>query len=274
MQQGKEAAAMRKRALLIVGLALMVAAAGVVYAHWTATLKVDANVYTGSIAVHWKSLSTDDDGSNDGWEGIAELANLPPDTYDYWGDTSSDDPSSPAAATRYTKDVGRCKAAGAGTDTFTLTAENVYPSYYCTTHSVLGNQGSVPVKLQSIKMKVERTLNPAAPVPVWVDVTPYLIQVGGIPAGQVALLDIEGLSSDYEFLWDTTTGLWCGAQVDPGEGDWATTINYFHVDQAANQNAAYRITQELTFVNWNEYVEPANPPYCMSTFGGDPIPIP
>ena len=119
--------------------------------------------------------------------------------------------------------------------------------------------------LQGIRMKVERAIGVGD-----VDVTGYLVQLGGI-AGQVALPELDGGSFPYEFIWDTTSGIWCGEQVDPVGTDNQTTVNTFHIEQGANQSALYRITQELDFVNWNEYLAPT---YCMTNFAGAPIPIP
>ena len=54
---------MRKRAILIVGVALLIAAAGVVYAHWTETLYVDATVQSGTMTMAWTNASNGASGT-------------------------------------------------------------------------------------------------------------------------------------------------------------------------------------------------------------------
>jgi hypothetical protein len=240
---------MRKRALLIVGLALLMATAGVVYAHWTDTLEVNATVYTGNVNVRWVNVFTDDDGAPVIGE---EPAIVEPDgIYDYWAGTSSVDPSSAASpdgpfATRYTKDVGHCVAIlpvpADGTE-MVVEMYNVYPSYHCTIWSFFENQGTVPVKVQSIVTNV------------------YLDPDGTGPMPKV--LEMPGTTA----TWQTLDGTLCGLQIDPSRGlpsDLERTVNTFHLLNAAPQNAVYTMDQVINFVNWNEF----DPALCTHTFNG------
>ena len=111
---------MKKRALLIVGLALAIATAGLVYAHWTDTLQVNATVNTGTVNMMWQSFGTDDDGiSGNDLSGTDN--NGPAQLYDRWGAASSADPANMYRCTggvlrlpgrqhhRYDKDVAKCR---------------------------------------------------------------------------------------------------------------------------------------------------------------------
>ena len=95
---------------LVVLLALLLATAGLVYAHWTATLDLDGEVNTGSVVMAWTGAWTNDDGTvNAGDSGD----NGDPTAYEAWGPGSSADPSAAWDATdgtdvsRYNKDVAR-----------------------------------------------------------------------------------------------------------------------------------------------------------------------
>lgn len=222
---------MRKRGILIIGVALMIAAAGVVYAHWTETLYVNATVNTGEIQVHWKDVWTNDDGDPDGME-VADVTCIWPSGCEI-GDPAGRGYA--AAAPRYDKDVAECIASiSADGYTYTLTVSNAYPSYYCTAWSEFGNQGTVPVKLQSIAVTTNLTV---------------------LPDGSF----LEGEK------W-TENGTLCGLQIDP-EGI-EQTANTLHIKQAALQNAAYTFSEVHTFVNWNEWEESD----CVMTLNGTPIP--
>jgi predicted ribosomally synthesized peptide with SipW-like signal peptide len=234
---------MKKKALLIVGLALLMATAGVVYAHWSDTLVVDAQVRTGTFGIHWLEIFTDDDNGNViGEELLAGGAALPTPLFGQ----GSVDPSSAAVVTssgglvtpasRYDKAIGNC-ASGIGLPVVQpgimwVRADNVYPSYHCTIWSRFNNTGSVPAKVQSI-------------------VTNTYIGASTTPASIAAYGD-----------WQTLAGTGCGLQVDPGEV--ITTVNTLHILQAAEQNQTYRVEQTITFVNWNEF----DPAACFHTFNG------
>lgn len=245
---------MRKRALLILGLALLIAAAGIAYAHWTDTLVTDADVYTGNINVRWVNVFTNDDGGDTAGEEIG----LTPPVWSSHTPASSADPSGPGwptiAATRYDKDVASCVAVlltPADGTTMTVQAYNVYPSYYCTIYSRFQNQGTVPVKVQSIVTTAT------------LDGAPFY------PTDESAV----GTPSEVGSWW-TADGTLCGLQIDPASGndDYEQTVNVFHAGQMAPQapGGHFAVDQTITFVNWNEW----DPAACTHTFNGTPAPLP
>jgi hypothetical protein len=198
----------------------------VVYAHWTATLKVDAQVTTGSIVLHWENVFTDDDGTfnsgMDNEDGNGAIA--PIYVYEADGTTSSDPSSAGPMATRYNKDVADCIAdVSSDGSTLQLRVRNAYPSYHCTMWSTFGNEGSVPVKLQSIVTTIYKG-------------------------------DVANYNLGDEGTWNTLQGTLCGLQIDPGAAHEVTTINTLHIQNAADPGTTYRVAQTLNFVNYNEWV--------------------
>jgi len=243
---------MRKKAILIVGLALLVAAAGVVYAHWTETLKVDATVNTGTAFVRSTNIFTDDDGGTT----IGEETGLPTPAF-CTGDPTCAGPGSvdPAsfsdinvvgglpvlatAASRYDKDVADCWSGitdgGTTGKLMWVQIANVYPSYHCTISSTLQNQGTVPMMQNANPKKFLRNGLPVLPVAA---------------AGGGYYIDDPAHPGVHELWFATVHGTLCGGQIDPGES-WTTT-NEFHLLNAAPEGATYEMMQEIVFVNWNE----------------------
>ena len=146
--------------LLISVMGLM----GMGYGLWGEVLTAEGTASAGSVAAAWSSASgrspfTDDDGSFDhiDWDdGENGSPNQVPKVYDGHGTASSAGPSSPDPnASRYDKDVSVCtvtqQADLDGRDTaLNASADNVYASYWCTTHAYTKNTGSIPLKLQDI----------------------------------------------------------------------------------------------------------------------------
>jgi hypothetical protein len=115
---------MRKKALLVVLLAIVLATAGVAYAAWTSTLYVDAVVKTGFANMQWSSLYAENNGGGYG-----------------------------TCVVGYADDY----------HTFTLTVDNAYPGFTCKTWSEHKNTGTVPLKVQSIDKQVWLNGNGWAP---------------------------------------------------------------------------------------------------------------
>jgi hypothetical protein len=284
---------MKRKGILLIVFTMLVATAGVVYAHWTSTLDVGADVHTGGIQAMWIDAFTDDDG----------VPNDPYDSGDYGGGTlfsywpemagpdapeSSDDPGAPMAGYRYDKDVGGCWAFAEGSF-LGVHASNVYPSYHCTVYSTFKadpeHGATVPTKVQRIKMRVMR-----APFcwwvetgpdgegyeecegdgQEWIDIThelqPYPTQYG-MGAAWPGYNEDFSFPEDYGFLWDTIEGFGCGRQLDPGQE--VMTTNYFHIGERAPQHHPFYVEQQLEFINWNEYEE--LPEGCFYTFDGEPL---
>jgi hypothetical protein len=268
---------MKKRAILIVGLALAIATAGLVYAHWTDTLRVDATVNTGSVNMMFQSYGTDDDGiatndlSGTDNNGAIQL-------FDAWGTASSADPANMYRCTgqncaylnggaRYDKDVAKCTvSASPDSKGLTATITNAYPSYHCSIFSQLSNEGTVPVKATAFRLTTPaggtlmyagtEYVEAAAGTTAWCNETahagrcPMGIFVGGVPV----------------ITFDFANGTACGNQLDPFASgqDMDAQAYWFHVEQAAAMNASYTFHWEQDFVNWNEFA----PSMCTVTING------
>jgi predicted ribosomally synthesized peptide with SipW-like signal peptide len=272
---------MKKRAILIVGLALMVAAAGVVYAHWTDTLKVNATVNTGTVNVMWQFAGTDDDGlDNTGFviNGNAySNSDNGMDPAEVWRCHSTDNPvcgyklGPDLGLTRYDQNVASCTvSASADSKTLTATIANAYPSYHCTIFSQMSNEGSVPVKATAFRLTtpVGGTLKyagteyveGAAGNTAWCN---QAENAGKCPSG-IFVGDVPVITFDF------ADGTSCSNQLDPyvPGGDMDQNAVWFHVEEAAAQNASYTFSWQYDFVNWNEW----DPSMCTVTINGHTYP--
>jgi hypothetical protein len=239
--------------------ALALAMTGILYAHWTDTLEVNAQVAVGAIDPQWTIEGTSDDGLVDSFSN--EFRD--PTEYVYPGrviGTSSADqtyvPLGPGnlVLIDLTKDVATCAASlerDSGSDPndgLRIIIENGYPSYWCQVKADLHNFGSVPVKLQFIGIDAYRN-GTAVPVTF------------GSPNGfQYSVdADLDGGPVDLELsiaAWDPRpVSLDCGYQLDPGEDSEVFVDFSFHVDQDAMQGATYELFIQYEWWNWNEYSE-------------------
>jgi hypothetical protein len=142
----------RSPAVLLVAFAMVVVTAGVVYAHWTSTSRIEANINTGNMQIGWNAWGTNDDG---------QLDNDPSGNDDQavgeWSsnDGSSMDPRDPDdPALRHTKNAANCWVDG-GEDTLFLGINSGYPSYYCHLFAEASNHGTVPVKATALRLSAE-----------------------------------------------------------------------------------------------------------------------
>jgi len=208
-------------------LVLALVAVGVGFGLWSKLLLINGTVHTGKVdAVFYKAFTDDDgtvnnpakDGGEPGDEGKCFL----------YGDSSCDPKAFGPNPDRYDKDVGDCFAwIGQDPEILHVNVENGYPSYHCTVWFDIWNNGTIPVKIQSL------TVNP----------------------------------SNFTNGTEVTVGLselTCGQQIDPvtdpsslqglAQGDI-----HIHVEQAAKQSleepVEYDFTAELLLVQWNEYFE-------------------
>jgi hypothetical protein len=105
-----------------------------------------------------------------------------------------------------------------------ITVGNGYPSYHCTVWFDILNNGTIPLKIQDLKLEPQNFEN-------GVEVTVGLSQLA------------------------------CGLQIDPGllpSGEvvmenLAQGDVHIHVEQAAAQNETYTFDAELWLVQWNEF---------------------
>lgn len=137
-------------AVLLVAFAMLVVSAGLVYAHWTSTSRIEANVNTGGMDIGWNWWGTNDDGDpeND------PSGNDDPSILGEWSSengTSLDPSSWDNPAARYDKNVAGCYMDGGG-DTLNINVDGAYPSYHCHIYADAYNNGSVPAKATALRL--------------------------------------------------------------------------------------------------------------------------
>ena len=143
-----------RRSIAFVVFAVVIAMAGLVYAHWWTSLSVDATINTGSVGIQWDAIFTNDDGVDD---GDGEDGSWPEVWDERWYGDSSADPGS-YDGYRYDKDVGACWAGGDSGHVW-IDIQNGYPSYHCTAQTAIWNTGSVPVKALPSYFEVQKGWN-------------------------------------------------------------------------------------------------------------------
>lgn len=195
----------------VVLLFIALASVGIGYGLWSKTLYIDGTVGTGSvdsIFVEW--FTDDDDVMNDASKDIGDIG----ECLEY-GDGSCDPAFWGKNAERKDKDVGRCVAEIDANDAEILhvTVYNTYPSYYCTVFFDIQNNGSVPVKIQS--------------------------------------LGIVGSDITAGYITTEWSEIFVGKQIDPNQvvqGDLE-----LHVEQSAPQGSTLELTGKIQLVQWNEF---------------------
>jgi hypothetical protein len=227
----------RSRAILLVLVVVALATAGLVYAHWTETLKVDALAASGAMTLRVTAANTDDDGSQNGWDNVCTADTGGGTNYDRWGATSSNDPSSYCgsagyATPRYDKDVARCRVTGTVGLTSTVSVENAYPGYHCTIRQTAQNVGTIPMKNQATRVYA---CGPGA-------------DCSSFPTNFVALTYVRATDTfsydsgdgdpDFELIMQQNPEGVCGSQFDPG-ASFGSRVT-FHVLQDAAQAPATR----------------------------------
>jgi hypothetical protein len=213
---------MKKKGLLVVLLALVLATAGVAYAYWESSLTMTAEVRTGNAAVNWYSVATNDDN---GHENDGALAG-----HEHEADADnpaiglgSRDPSGPANvpgdnhAPRVDAGVGTCSGL-ISNGVLTVYLENVYPGYTCTIWSA-GRNGTGEAGQGTVPMAVE-----------WIATT----------GTGVGLVD-----------WTTQDGPSCN-DILPAGGATETWVSTIHVGDSVGQNANLWLSRTITLRNFNQ----------------------
>ncbi len=143
---------LRSPAFLLVLVVVLIAAVGIVYAHWSTTAEVRGQVNTGNVAVGFADHFTNDDGwVNDGGFDPFDIGGDDAPDWDARGDSSADPSWYGALASRYDKDVAGCFVGMEGDEQgewLSINIDNAYPSYYCTIIGQLVNTGNVPIKAE------------------------------------------------------------------------------------------------------------------------------
>ena len=105
---------------------LLLASAGIAYALWSETLKINVTVKTGEVDVKWSDWSCNDNGA---------------------------DPQSPGFNNSEGKDVAKCYVEEEKYDEegdlikLNVTITNAYPGYHAVITGIVDNIGTIPVKL-------------------------------------------------------------------------------------------------------------------------------
>ena len=129
-----------KIGMLFLVLTLVLASMGVGYAMWDETLNIGGTVETGEVdAIFTKAMSNDPGAQDDPKEA---------------GGWTLDDTLTWTGA-RWDKDVASLEVIGAGIQTLTVTLDNGYPGYYPSVGFTIDNQGTIPVKIESIQINGE-----------------------------------------------------------------------------------------------------------------------
>jgi hypothetical protein len=203
--------------VLVLALALL----GVGYGLWSKLLLIHGSIETGEVDAIFYDAFTDDDGTqNNDQKDAGDTGECAA-----YGDSSCDPDMFGPNPTRYDKDVGHCTAVIDKDDAEKLHIKvvNGYPSYSCTVWFDILNNGTIPVKIQSLKVE------PA----------------GGWTNGKEVTVALSELA--------------CGQQIDPGILDDGSIANlaqgdiHIHVEQAASMNGIYEFDAELFLVQWNEF---------------------
>ncbi len=214
---------------LIAGVAVIGTGFGV----WTGALDVGGTVNTGHVSLEVVDAFTDDDGivNQAGFDDEDDNA-FNVQLFDGWSTSSSADPAGTGADPKdhSDKDVGRCSTTVVSASTVSVTKDNVYPGYNCTTWLDYTNTGSVPVRVR--RVTVDGSFS-AINVATSSDVLSLDLSGDSAPDADVALSNISPCQ-----------------QIDPG----ATVRMDIEqsILQKAPQGSSLSYTVEVETAQWNE----------------------
>jgi len=220
---------MKKIGLLVMALVMALGSLGIGYAKWSDSVSLSKSVSTGNVCVQWQTISeTDDCPTGPPWYvGPGE------------GDPNLDLSVYPELVTYVKTDKNVACTAVQKLDSHTLlvTVTNAYPLYYGDVEVEWCNCGTIPVKLQNVKIE-----------------------------GVGFELSTEAWNDDPETckpLWvEMVDGV--GTQVEPtsaiplpaGKVKCIASSVKWVVQQCAAQGATYQFRITWDVVQWNEYVAP------------------
>ncbi len=146
---------LRSPAVLLVAFAMVIAAAGVAYAHWTSTSRIEANVNVGNMQIGWTGWGTNDDGIVDNDPSLNDNQDMTAAAWDSGNGSSLDPKSSEFPNLRYDKNVANCWIGG-DQETLRIDIDSAYPSYHCNIYAEAFNFGSVPAKATALVLTAEK----------------------------------------------------------------------------------------------------------------------
>jgi hypothetical protein len=241
-----------KSGLILLALVLVLGVTGAAFAKWSETLTISGVVNTGEVDVGF-SQQVSNDPTSPGQNDEAGCGSWPT-----WVDGDAYPTADSWSGTRYDKNVGSidCElsdgdgGATGGDEVLTITVTNGYPCYYGNIWFTIDNLGSIPVKIESIKLvEVSKGGTPhtvdvdlVAGTAVYVNADTGAVQVGGT---------VDESIHDFSLQLST---LALGVQIEPaGEtGDEIPGDLCVHVEQAAEEGASYDFTIEIVATQWNE----------------------
>jgi predicted ribosomally synthesized peptide with SipW-like signal peptide len=227
---------MKKVGLLLLALVIALGGLGVGYAKWSDSVTISGTVYTGDVEIGILDGGVGDDGADPQYEA----------------DGFNNDEG---------KDVAEHTSTNVGTSVFTLcdaayyakiseTIDNAYPGYASSTTILLGNNGSIPVKIDDVRF----------------DSTTF-----SDPLNVLAFMEVDGwtlsyLDEDLELQEDSGVGyesLTTYEHLQIPAGTCATLVINFHFNEDVNidddpalevmpQNATCTFDVILTASQWNE----------------------
>ncbi|HDN73585.1 MAG TPA: hypothetical protein ENG16_01000 [Archaeoglobus sp.] len=213
----------RKIGVTFVLCTLAFAGIGVGYANWSEELTIEGSVTMGSIDPKFLWVGTNDPptpGSND------------PKECGEWNIDAEWD------GERYDWDVGSISAYKNPQDPSQLyiTVENAYPCYYGSVLACIKNAGTVPVGIESIKLKIGSN--------EW-SISSDTVYYVDFDTGTVQESPFDGADLSLEL-----SGISVGSVIDPNEE--THVIICVHVEEGAQQSARYDFDIQIDFCNWNE----------------------
>lgn len=263
---------MAKTGVLALVLVLCLATIGMGFAKWSDHLTVDGTVDTGSVAVEFaKCKSNDamltnvtslDPVSGGSWNfGEVGFDIEDPDTWVWTGDTAVWDEAH--------TDAKIDSVDGDTNNRLSIKMGGGYPGYSPNVAYTIENTGTIPVKVESIKL-IEVSKNGLWDTSIDIDLVAgvtqyvYVVLVEGSPGNWTAMGNVsDTIQKDAEnnviseFSLTLST-LALGQQIDPtpSVGPGITAIPgdlCFRVEQGAAISTTYDFLIEVSVCQWNEY---------------------
>lgn len=153
---------MKKIKILAITLIAAFALLGGAYALWYDSLYIDETIDTGVLNIQWECISSSDNGENYQGSPIAQITTKnidgmekanPASRRNIGSSTISEDPDDENDATDPLKDFHNAS------DSLTLVLQNSYPGYQEDFLTYIKNNGTVPVKLQDMKLVPDTSEN-------------------------------------------------------------------------------------------------------------------
>ena len=229
-------------AFLAIGLTLGFAVTGMGFGLWIQQFSVQETLESGNVDLVFSSAFTDDDGIvNDVLLDSQDNASST-QLFDAWGPSSSADPAAagPDTKPRYDKDVARCQALLDGS----VTQEEAYPSYNCTTWFSMQNSGTIPLKVRRIRVNTASGSS-------------NLDSLGGVAPVDLDNSDIDDNNATGADAEISASGLAVCQQIDPGETVRIAVSG--HTLQQAPMGDSLNYTVDVEAAQWSELATSTDP---------------